>query len=387
MGTKGEGMPATAPLRTETRDLAFLVAAQAKQKTVKPVVDRIKPPSSKERMIFFRSLAALFKAGIAIERAMDILGQQTENIAFRALIARMTRDITHGHSLTAVFNRAPEVFSSYHVRMIRVGEMTGRMDDALTQMAIAEEKSAELNLRLKSALTYPAWCLGLATIFLLFVPPYLMDGLFTAVTATGAQLPTLTILMQSIFMVCRHPVFQLLFAAALGALIYYYPVLVRSERFKSRVMDTALRFPATRRLAESIVTARFGRSFSTMLEAGVPAALALRLAGEEVGTSRYKEAGVEALYRLENGATFPEAIKKVPHLRSYFHELLKAGEETGTMADMTQRASQIAEEEVEHQLVLFTALLEPMVMFFIGGIVGILVIASMLPMMSVLQSL
>ncbi len=338
-------------------------------------------------MIFFRSLAALFKAGVPIERALDVLSQQTENLEFRKLIAMMTRDIMHGHSLTAVFNRAPEVFSSYHVRMIRVGEMTGKMDDALLQMALAEEKSAELALKIKSALTYPAWCMALAVVFLLFVPPYLMDGLFLAVTSTGTQLPTLTVIVQSIFMVCRNPVFQLLFAAAAGTAIYYYPVAVRSERFKAWVLENALRFPATNRLAESIITARFGRAFSTMLEAGIAASLALRLAGEEVGTNSYKEAGEQALYRLENGASFPEAVRKIPHLRGYFHELLKAGEETGTMADLTNRAAQMAEEEVEHQLNIFTALLEPMVMFVIGGIVGILVVSSMLPMMSVLQSL
>lgn len=397
-GTKGEDMAATAPLRTEsgllrtdTADLSFLMAnsapAAAKQGAAAPVVDRIKPPSSKERMIFFRSLAALFQSGIPIERSLDVLSQQTEDPAFRVLITRMTNDITHGHSLTAVFNRTPEVFSSYHVRMIRVGEMTGKMDEALAQMAIAEEKSAELNLRIKSALTYPGWCMALALVFLLFVPPYLMDGLFSAVTATGAQLPLLTVIVQSIFTVCRHPLFQLLFATATVVVIYHYPTVVRSERFKSFVLERALAFRGTRRLAESIVTARFGRSFSTMLEAGVGAALALRLAGEEVGTNNYKEAGVEALYRLENGASFPEAVRKIPHLRSYFHELLKAGEETGTMADMTQRAALMAEEEVEHQLTVFTALLEPIVMFVIGGIVGILVVSSMLPMMSVLQSL
>lgn len=347
----------------------------------------IKPPTPKERMIFFRSLAVLFRAGVPIERSLDVLSQQTENMEFRKLIARMTVDIMHGHSMTAVFNRAPEVFSSYHVRMIRVGEMTGKMDDALFQMALAEEKSAELSLKIRSALTYPAWCMALAGVFLLFVPPYLMDGLFAAVTATGTQLPTLTMVVQSVFMVCRNPFFQLLFAAAVGTVIYYYPSMVRSERFKAGVLSNALRFPATTRLAESVITARFGRSFSTMLEAGIAASLALRLAGEEVGTHSYKQAGEEALYRLENGASFPEAVRKIPHLRGYFHELLKAGEETGTMSDMTNRAAQMAEEEVEHQLTIFTALLEPMVMFVIGGVVGILVISSMLPMMSVLQSL
>ncbi len=386
-------MPATAPLRTDTPDLSFLVtpspqaSAKGKSGASRLHVDRVKPPSSKERMIFFRSLAVLFQSGVPIERSLDILSEQTQDHAFRALIVKMAREVTEGHSLTSVFNRAPEVFSSYHVRMIRVGEMTGKMDDALAQMAIAEEKAADLNLKLKAALTYPAWCMALAGAFLMFVPPYLMDGLFSAVATTGAQLPLLTVIVQSIFTVFRHPVFQLLFATAAAVAVYFYPTVVRSERFKSFVLERALAFRGTRRLAESIVTARFGRSFSTMLEAGVSASLALRLAGEEVGTSGYKEAGVEALYRLENGADFPEAVRKIPHLRRYFHDLLKAGEETGTMADMTSRAAIMAEEEVEHQLNLLTALLEPMVMFVIGGVVGILVISSMLPMMSVLQSL
>ena len=347
----------------------------------------IAPPSGKDRMIFFRSFATLFRSGVPIERALDILSQQTENPAFRVLIGKMTKDIIHGHSLTSVFNRAPDVFSAYHVRMIRVGEMTGKMDDALAQMALAEERASALALKMRAALTYPSWTVAIALAFLLFVPPYLMEGLFDAVAVSGTQLPTLTVIVQSVFTVCRHPVFQLLFAIAAGLAVYHYPTVVRSEKFRSWVLERGLRFRATKKLAESFVTARFGRSFSSMIEAGVAPALALRLAGEEIGTNRYKQAGVEALYRLENGATFPQAVRKIPHLRSYFHELLRAGEETGMMSDLTARAAMMAEEEVEYQLEVFTALIEPFVMLGIGGVVGVLVISSVLPMLSVLQSL
>ena len=376
-------MPATAPTRTET-DLSFLVA-QVKPQAALPM--GITPPSGKERMIFFRSFAVLFQAGIPIERSLDILSQQTQDMGFQLLIGKMTQDIMNGHSMTSVFNRAPEVFSPYHVRMIRVGEMTGNMDEALSQMALSEEKTEALSLKLKSALAYPMWTLALAIVFLLFVPPYLMDGLFDAVAVTGAKLPLITVIVQSVFTVCRNPIFQLLFAAGAGLVVYCYPTWVRSERVKSWVLDRALACKPTQRLAESLITARFGRSFSTMLEAGVAPALALRLAGEEIGTTRYKDAGVEALYRLENGASFPQAVRKIPHLRSYFHELLKAGEETGTIGDMTARAAAMAEEEVDHQLEVFSAMLEPFVMAGIGGIVGILVISSMMPMLSVLESL
>lgn len=378
-------MPATASARSSSPDLSFLVKSRLRSAAGLP--EGISPPSGKERMIFFRSFATLFRAGIPIERALDILSQQTEDQAFRILIGKMTKDIVHGHSLTSVFNRAPEVFSSYHVRMIRVGEMTGKMDDALAQMALAEEKASALALKIRAALTYPCWTMAIALVFLLFVPPYLMEGLFDAVAVSGAELPFITICVQSVFTVCRHPIFQLLFAAGAGFAIYHYPAVVRSERFRSWVLERALRFRGTRRLAESFVTARFGRSFSSMLEAGVSPALALRLAGEEIGTAKYKQAGVEALYRLENGATFPQAVRKIPHLRSYFHELLKAGEETGTMSDMSGRAASMAEEEVEYQLEVFTALIEPFVMMGIGGVVGVLVVSSMLPMLSVLQSL
>lgn len=347
----------------------------------------IKPPSSQERMIFFRSFATLFGAGVPIGRSLEVLGEQAKEPQFRMFLGEMGRDVLHGYSLTAVFDRAREVFSSYHVRMVRVGEMTGNLEGSLAQMALAEEKAAELHLKIRSALTYPAWCLALAGIFLMFVPPYLMDGLFSAVSATGGELPALTVVVQSVFTVFRHPVFQLAVVTAIGTLCFYYGRITRSERVRQWLFARALSFRGTRKLAESMVTARFARAFSTMLEAGVNPGLAVRLAGEEVGTPDYKDAGVQALYALENGATFLEAIKKIPHLRSYFHELLRAGEETGTMSELTQRAALIAEEEVEHQLELFAALLEPLIMVGIGGVVGILVISSMLPMLSVLDSL
>lgn len=383
--TKGNAMPASAPARTDLSDVSFLIPAKIKPKAGLP--KGLSPPSIKERTLFFRSFACLFRAGVPIERALEILSQQTSDQGFRLLIQSMAKDLVHGHSLTAVFSRVPEVFTSYHVRMIRVGEMSGKMDDALEQLALAEEKAGVLNLKLKSALTYPAWTMMIATCFLLFVPPYLMDGLFDAISVTGAQMPFITVVVQGVFTVLRHPVFQLLFAVGVGVFVYYYPKIVHSEKFKSSLMTAAVKFPGTRRLAESIITARFGRAFSTMLEAGVPPALALRLSGEEVGTTDYKQAGVEALYRLENGEDFTQAIKRIPHLRNYFHEFLKAGEETGSMADMTARASDLAEGEVDHQLGVVVAMLEPAVMVFIGVVVGVLVVSSMLPMVTVLQTL
>lgn len=378
-------MPASAPARAAVPDLSFLAATKLKPKAKLPT--GLKPPSLKERTLFFRSFACLFSAGVPIERSLEILSEQTSDQGFRLLIQSMAKDLIHGHSLTAVFSRVPEVFSSYHVRMIRVGEMTGRMDEALEQLALAEEKAGALNMKLKSALTYPAWTMGIALLFLLFVPPYLMDGLFDAINVTGAEMPLLTVIVQGIFTVLRHPAFQVSFAIGVGALIFYYPKIVRSEKVKSWILTNALRFKPTRKLASSIITSRFARAFSTMLEAGVPPAMALRLSGEEVGTIDYKNAGVEALYMLENGMPFPVCVERIPHLRKYFHEFLRAGEETGTMPDLTGRAADIAEQEVDHQLSLVVALLEPLVMVFIGGVVGILVVSSMLPMISVLQTM
>lgn len=378
-------MPASAPARTVLSQVSFLIPEQIKPKAGLP--PGLSPPSVRERTLFFRSFACLFRAGISLERSLDILSEQTEDSAFRLLLQSMARDLVHGHSLTAVFSRVPQVFTSYHVRMIRVGEMSGRMDEALEQLAMAEEKAGVLNMKLKSALTYPAWTMLIAIAFLLIVPPYLMDGLFDAINVTGAEMPLITVMVQGLFSVIRHPVFQGLCAIGIGVLIYYYPRIVRSEQTKSWLLTQALRLKATRKLAQSLITARFARAFSTMMEAGVPPALCLRLAGEEVGTRDYKQAGVEALYRLENGEEFPRCVKRIPHLRNYFHEFLKAGEETGTMPDMTSRAADIAEQEVDHQLTVFTSLLEPLVMMFIGGVVGVLVVASMLPMISILQTL
>lgn len=378
-------MPASAPARNALPDLSFLVPAAIQPKAGLP--PGLSPPSVQERTLFFRSFACLFRAGIPIERSLEILSEQTEDAAFRLLLQSMAKDLVHGHSLTAVFSRVPEVFTSYHVRMIRVGEMSGRMDDALEQLALAEEKAGVLNMKLKSALSYPAWTLLIAMAFLLFVPPYLMDGLFDAIQVTGAEMPLITVLVQGLFEVVRHPAFQFLFATACGTLVYFYPKISRSEKVRSWILSQALKFLPTRKLAQSLITSRFARAFSTMLEAGVPPALCLRLAGEEVGTKDYKQAGVEALYRLENGAEFTKAVRHIPHLRRYFHEFLKAGEETGTMADMTSRAADLAEAEAEHQLGLVVTMLEPLVMVFIGGVVGVLVVASMLPMMTVLQTL
>lgn len=375
-------MPASA-VRPALTDLAFVIPQKLSPKASMP--PGLSPPTLQERAQFFRSFAVLFRAGIQLERSLDILSQQSDNQAFRVLLQSMAKDLVHGHSLTAVFSRVPEVFSAYHVRMIRVGEMSGNMDDSLEQLALAEERAGVLNLKIKSALTYPAWTMAIAVVFLLFIPPYLMDGLFDAIQVTGGEMPALTVMVESVFQVVRHPVFQVLFAAGVGALLYNYRRIVQSESFKQWLLTNAVKFPLTRKFAKALITARFARAFSTMLEAGVPPALALRLSGEEVGTRDYKDAGVEALYRLENGEDFTTAVTRIPHLRKFFHEFLKAGEETGMMADMTSRAADLAEAEVEHQLELVVALIEPCVMVFIGGVVGILVVASMLPMLSVLQ--
>ena len=379
------GKPSGGARHRRSPDLAFLNISPITPKSRVP--EGFSGPSAHERMLFFRSFAALFGAGIPLERALAVLSDQATSPGFKLLLTQITQDVHHGHSLTSVFAGCPEVFSAYHVRMMRVGEMTGRMDQALDQLALFEERSSELNLKLKSALTYPFWTMVLAILFLLFVPPYLMEGLFDAVSTSGQELPALTVFVQSVFMVTKSFFFQVVVGTTIAALLYTYPKWSRSPRLKSWIISTAVKMPWTRKLAQSLITARFARSISSMLEAGVPPALSLRLAGEEVGTFDSKVAGIQALYCLENGWSFPKAVEQIPHLRNYFHEMLRAGEETGTMPDLTMRAAVLAEEEVSHQLELFCALLEPLTMIFIGGVVGVLVISSMLPLLTLLDTL
>ncbi|MEW6283815.1 MAG: type II secretion system F family protein, partial [Candidatus Eremiobacterota bacterium] len=352
--------------------------------TQKPAPAPLKPPASGALAVYFRSLAALFEAGVPLNRALQLLGRQGEDRRMAAIAARMAEQIDGGVMLSAAMAQQRLAFSLLHTRMVQIGERTGSLGLILGRMADYEEKRQRTTLKVRSALTYPAFLAVLATAMLVFVPPFLFQGLFTMLETSGVDLPLITRVVLGCSRFVRTPVFWVLLASVVAGAIYLLPRMLQVDRVRRRLADLLLSLPAVQRAVRLVAVTRFSRAMALQLHVGENMLGAMALSSEASANPVLVEASRRSTAALKDGATLVQALE-VSHFfpRAYLH-VLKAGEEAGRLPFMMTKITDMYEAELDQALDMYTALLEPLVMLVMGIIVGGVVVATMLPMMQLL---
>ncbi len=329
----------------------------------------------------------MFAAGIQFNRALELLGVQSDDPGMRAVAEDVARRVDSGVPLTRAVAAHPQAFSTIQVRMIQVGERTGNLDEILKELAVYEEKRRATTMKVKSALTYPAFLIVISTFMLIVIPPYMFQGLFQMIQTSSTELPLITKVVLAISDFIRTPLFWILLIVLVGGGLLAAPVLLRQPPVRRRLAQTALATPGLGRVYRMIATARFARAMQLQLEVGESPLQAVVL-GAQASDNPLLEDGIErSVEALRNGDTLVESLQQAEFFPYGFLHVLKAGEEAGDLPTMMERMAVMYETELETSLETFTSLLEPMVMLVMGIIVGIVVIATMLPMMQLLQNL
>lgn len=344
-------------------------------------------PRRKSRVVFFRCLALLTASGIPFHQGLDVLAQQSEEMAMRMVCANLAQDLLTGQSLSQAMKAQSGAFNPFHVNLIRVGEKTGRLDRLLLKLADHEENGYRVALKVKGALTYPAFIFSITLLLLLLAPSMLFKGIFPLLRSQGAELPLLSRAVLSVSeLLAQWPV-TLLLLAGLLCLLNLIRLQLRKPGARLGLYTRALRQPVLGKMLRNLATARFASSLAIQLESGVNVLEALEMAASSTSNPILERDIGVAKTLLSDGATFHRCLQGVEFFPAHFLSVIQAGQESGRIPPLLYRIAAMYDYELDCSLDALISLIEPMVMLVMGLVVSVVAISLMLPMVNVVNSL
>lgn len=365
-----------AELRAQLRRQGISVRTIRRQRTSRSRSGR--SVSASDITLFSRQLATLIQSGVPLLQALEVIGKGFEQFAMRQLIIELTQDIAAGNSLTAALRKKPNHFDTLFCNLVEAGEQAGALDVMLQRIATYKEKSEVLKKKIKKAMTYPIAVLLVAVlvsgILLIKVVPQ-FQGVFASF---NAQLPVFTLWVIGLSEALqRHGLWLLLGTACAAAIIHHR--YSASATLRHRLDALLLKVPVTGQLLQLSAIARFARTLSTTLAAGVPLLEALDSVAAATGNSVLKEAVLRLKQHVATGTQIHVAMASSGVFPGMAIQMTAIGEESGTLDSMLNHVATYYESEVDNLVDNLTTLMEPAIMVVLGIVVGGLVIAMYLP--------
>lgn len=325
-----------------------------------------------------KNLSAMLTAGLSLSRALSVTERQSNNKRLKAIVSALAESIKQGSSFHDALTAYPHIFSPLFIAMVRAGEESGGLSDALTVVALQMDRSEQLTRKIKGAMIYPSIVVFAVTIIGILMLIYVVPTLTKTFTSLGVQVPLATRVIVGIsnFMVAHvFLVFIALFAIIAGGIAF-----AKSARGARVILWSMLHFPVIRELAQETYAARTARTLSSLLSSGVPVLEALNITEEVVHARLFADVVHEAAVRVKKGdmlsAAFAEHTNLYPILMS---DMLAVGEETGKVSDMLHQIAEFYEEDVSEKTKDLSTIIEPVLMLFIGTVVGIFAVAMIAP--------
>jgi type IV pilus assembly protein PilC len=342
---------------------------------------RIGAIKGKEIADFTRQLATLFKAGIPVIQAFGIAAQGHPNPHLREVLEYIRSDVEAGLPLSAAFGKYPKCFGELYCNIIYAGEVAGILDDLLDRLAAHLEKTQALQSKMRSALLYPLSILIVALGVLAVMMVWVVPSFKAVFLAYGSDLPaaTLGVIAVSDFFI-RHGLSTLAICClATYAGVWFWRT---HENFHTAVDGLLLRLPMVGSLLQAALTARWTRTLSTMLQAGVPMVESLDCVGGACGNSVYALRTVKIKENVTSGMNVSEAMAQSLLFSPMVIQMCAVGEESGSLDHMLSKVADYFETQVDHRIAGLSSLIEPLVIVVLGVLIGSVVIAMYLPIFS-----
>lgn len=331
----------------------------------------------KNVVVFCRIFSTMINAGLPLIQCLDLLAQQEQNKEFAKIIRTVKEDIEGGTSLTNALKKYPKIFDELFVNLIAAGEAGGILDVILERLSNYMEKAMKLKARVKGAMTYPAAVLVIsvavvALLLLKVIPVFkkMFEGM-------GGQLPGLT---QALINASEFMQSYWYFMAAVVVVIYIAFVrFYRTEKGRWAIDSLILKSPVFGELLKKVAVAKFSRTLSTMMSSGVPILEGLTIVSKTSGNVVVEAALLKTRQSISEGKTIAEPLAETGIFPPMVVQMISVGEATGALDSMLNKIAIFYDDEVDVAVDAMTALLEPIMMVFLGGVVGGMIIAMYLP--------
>ena len=340
-----------------------------------PRKPKIKPA---DIAIFSRMLATMMSSGVPLMQSLQIIGEGHENASMQEMILAIKSDVESGTSLADSLGKFPLHFDDLYVNLVNAGEQSGTLETLLHEIADYQEKTEALKSKIRKALVYPTAIIVVAfivtSILMIFVIPQ-FEALFTGF---GADLPGLTKMVISLSQWFQE-YWWLLFGGIIGAILGFLAAKKRSRKLQHFLDRLLLKLPIIGNVLHKGAIARFARTFSTMFKAGVPMVEAMTSVAGATGNIVFSEATLDMRDEVATGTQLNKAMLDTELFPNMAIQMTAIGEESGSLDSMLAKVADFFEREVDEAVDNMTALMEPLIMAFLGVVIGTLVIAMYLP--------
>lgn len=328
--------------------------------------------------IFTRQLATMMKAGVPLLQAFDIVGRGNPNASVTKLLNDVRTDVETGTSLSAAFRKYPMYFNALYCNLVEAGEAAGILESLLDRLAVYMEKTEAIKSKIKSALMYPTSVVVVAFVVVAVIMIFVIPAFKDVFTSFGADLPapTLFVIALSEFFVAY---WWLIFGGIGGSIYFFMQAWKRNEKMQKFMDRLLLKVPVFGALIEKSCIARWTRTLSTMFAAGVPLVEALDSVGGASGNSLYADATEKIQQEVSTGTSLTAAMTNANLFPSMVLQMCAIGEESGSIDHMLGKAADFYEAEVDEMVAGLSSLMEPIIIVFLGTLIGGIVVSMYLP--------
>jgi type IV pilus assembly protein PilC len=330
---------------------------------------------------FTRQLSAMVSAGVPLLRSLTSIQKHAEDKALQKILGDIVKDIEGGMPMGDALAKHPDTFNDIYVNMVRAGEAAGILDDILKRLAGQLEKSAAIRKKIKSAMAYPMVLLGITVIaffgLMLFVVPQI-GKIIQDLGGPDAKLPFITLAMLAIssFIISY---WYILFPVGIGIIVAIVMYIKKSPKGRRKFDSLVLKIPAISTIIRKISVARFARTFSALMGAGVAVLEALDVTSRAIGNVIYEETLKQAAIEVKNGRSLSSTLENNELFPSIVSQMLAVGEETGQTDNVLLKVADFYEEEVDLSIEGISSIIEPAMIVVMGGMVGLIAASVMLP--------
>ena len=330
-----------------------------------------------DQVIFTRQLATMIDAGLAMVQCLQALAEQTTNKAMRDVIRDVCTRVEGGDSFSEALQKHPKVFNRLYYSMVSAGEKGGLLAEILARLAVYLENAARLRKKVKSAMMYPTIVSIVAILITSFLLVKVVPVFGDIYSGFGAKLPGPTLFLVNVSTVVKK--YFILFILGGGGAVYAWLYFIKTKPGRLFWDSRRIRLPVFGMIAHKICLARFTRTLASLIRSGVPILEVLQIVSQTVGNVVMEKAIKDASTDIERGESISAALSKHPVFPNMIIRMITAGEQTGKIDDMLERISDFLDEEIETTLAGLTSLIEPILIVFLGVVVGGMVICMFLP--------
>ncbi|MBI2118182.1 MAG: type II secretion system F family protein [Elusimicrobia bacterium] len=359
-----------------------LTITELTEKTESPL-DKIKSLfapkiTSKDLVLFSRQLSTLVGAGVPLVQGLNILEDQIENPPFKKVVTSLRLDIEAGMGIADSMKKYPEAFDNLYISMIRAGELGGILDIILDRLSGYLEDAEELKAKVKSAMMYPIVVLSIAIGITWFLLVFIIPKFEEMFSSFGQELPLPTKLLLGTSRFLIH--YWYMYVPIPFIMIFIFKTLLKKRNFAKKYDQILLKVPIFGMILKKVSVAKFTRTFSTLIKAGVPILQALDTVAQTAGNIIVEEAILTAKTSIREGERIAKPLAASKVFPTMVVSMISIGEETGNLDTMLAKIADFYENEVNAAVEGLTSMIEPLVIVFMGAVIGTIVVAMFLPM-------